>query len=138
MIIRIATVLSLFVFLSACLETPRPTVTTATPQVALPSPIVMVGEAAAGAVFANELMGDGLLVATAFNGRAAGITTYCSGNADILALAPGQGLTSTERQRCKDLNGSWSAFSTQKGTVVYVQFEIAEDLLEKAVTSFSG
>ncbi len=134
---RIAVALSFAVFVSACMEASEPSTSRAGSS-KVPSPIVMVGDAASGAIAANELRNDGLSVLTAFKGRAAGITTFCSGNADAMALTPGQDLTSAERKRCKELGGGWSALSTQKDIGLYVKHEFAEDLIKKGKTSFLG
>ncbi len=134
---RIAIALSTAVFVSACMEAPEPSANKAD-RSKLPSPIVMVGDAAAGAIAAKELRGDGLSVATDFNGRAAGITTFCSGNADAMALTPGQDLTSAERKRCKELGGGWSALSTRKDIGLYVWHGFATELIKKAKSSFLG
>lgn len=133
---RISLALSSIVLITACVDTTEPTATRTDSSV-VPNPIVMVGDSAAGTIAANELKSDGLPVAIDFNGRAAGITTFCSGNADFLALPPGQGFSSTERKRCHDLGGGWSAFSTYKGIVTYVKHLFAADLLEKGVKTFA-
>lgn len=132
---RLALTLSTAVFVSACVQPSQSPVSRADSNT-VPNPIVMVGDAAAGTVAAGELRKDGLSVVTGFNGRAAGITVFCSGNADAMALTPDQDLTSAERKRCKALGGGWSALSTNKNIGLYVKHGFAADLLKKGKTSF--
>ena len=83
---RIVLALSSVVFISACMETSEPSVEPSVIRgnspVPVPNPIILAGDATSGTIAANELRGDGLAVVTAFDGRAAGITAFCSGDAD--------------------------------------------------------
>jgi hypothetical protein len=102
---------------------------------ALPSPLVIVGDATAGAIAAEELRADGVVVTTVFQGRALGLTAFCTGNADAMALTPGQDLTSAERDRCRAIRSegwSWSALSTENGVGFYVRHTIARAALDAA------
>lgn len=132
---RIALALSTAVFVSACVQASPPPASRADSNT-VPTPIVMVGDAAAGAIAAGELRKDGMSVVTDFKGRAAGITVFCSGKADAMALTPDHDLTSVERKRCKTLGGGWSALSTNKNIGLYVKHGFAADLLKKGKTSF--
>ncbi len=136
--IRTALALSSIVIVSACIETAEPTTAYTNDAVSVPNPIIMVGAAGPGSIAAAELGADGLKVETSFNGRAAGLTAFCSGEADALALAPGQDWTSAERDRCRELKDGWgwSALSTRKDIGLYVRFGFAADLLERATTAF--
>ena len=119
-----------------CMEAPPAVTRTATD--ALPVPFVIVGDTAAGMTAANELRADGLTVVTSLNGRAAGLTAFCTGNADAMALTPGQDWTDAERTRCRAIRTdgwSWSALSTEKGVGFYVRYEIAQTLLDAAPTA---
>lgn len=132
---RVIFTLSTVVLVSACMDTSDAPVSRSADG-KVPNPIVMVGNAGAGAVAAKELTGDGLTVQTVFDGRAAGISRFCSGNADALALVPDKDLTSAERKRCSALGGGWSALTTNKGIGLYVRHKFASTLLKKAETTF--
>jgi hypothetical protein len=118
-----------------CGQAPEPRIGSV--RSAVPNPLSIVGEAGPGEIAAAELRSDGLPVETSFNGRAAGITTFCSGNAHALALAPEQDLNPEERARCRELKEGWgwSALSTQRGTIFYVRHEFAQNLLDIAPTA---
>lgn len=135
--IRIVVGFASIFFVSACMEASESRANRGNTPGPVPNPIILAGDAGPGTIAANELRGDGLTVVTAFNGRAAGITAFCSGTADALALAPGQDWTSAERQRCRDLKDGWgwSALSTKRDIGLYVRFEFAQDLLDKTPTA---
>lgn len=119
-----------------CVETSQPTATAVSNKV--PAPLIIVGAAGPGSVAANELRGDGLTVQASFKGRAAGLTSFCSGDAHAIALAAGQDLTSAERDRCRELleGWGWSALTTEKGVGFYVRHDFVRDLLDTATKTF--
>lgn len=140
---RFAVAISSAFFMSACMETsdmsePLPI---RADHSRVPDPLIMVGAVTPGTIAANGLISDGLSVVTAFNGRAAGITTFCSGHAHILALQDGHDFTSDERARCMSLQDgwSWSAHSVRYGDgdriPMYVRFEFVHDLIERRKSS---
>lgn len=145
--IRLAVAISSALLVSACMETSEMSdMTEPLPIRAdnskVPDPMVLVGAATAGQMAASSLASDGLSVVAAFDGRAAGITAFCSGYAHILVLEYGRGFTSAERDRCKSLQDGWgwSAFGIQNGDVrapIYVRYEIANDLIERGTSTFS-
>jgi len=105
----------------------------------IPTPFVIVGDTNAGLVVAGELRADGLTVVTRLNGRAAGLTEFCTGNADAMALNPGQDWTPAERDRCRAISEdgwSWSALSTEKGMGFYVNYVFVQTLIDTANTTF--
>ena len=129
-----AIAISFFTF--GCIQPPEPATRSMTGD--LPNPFIIVGDATAGMIAADELRADGLTVVTQLDGRAAGITAFCTGNAAAMALTPGQDLTSEERTRCIEIRSegwSWSAPSTEKGVGFYVRFEFAQTLLDTATTA---
>lgn len=137
---RFGFVFSTAVLLTGCVETATP-VATMPPanrvmETKLPKPFVMAGEVGPGTIAAGEMRGDGIIVQTIFAGRAAGIVAFCSGKAHSVSMS--SGFTSAEWQTCKDLGGSWSAFTTRKGAITYVKHTLAEILLEKANTTFGS
>lgn len=134
----IAVAFTSIVLVSACTETTEPSVVRGNVPVPVPNPIILAGDTASGAIVANVLRDDGLAVETDFNGRTAGITAFCSGAADALALKNGQDLTSAERTRCKSLKvgWGWSALSIKTGIGLYVRYEFGADLLKKGATTF--
>lgn len=132
--------LSTAVLVSGCVETSKP-VATARPanrvmETKIPNPFIMAGEVGPGMIAAGEMRSDGIAVQTVFAGRAAGIVAFCSGKAHSVSMS--SGFTSGEWQTCKDLGGSWSAFTTRKGAITYVKHTLAEILLKKATNTFGG
>ena len=121
---------------SACVQPTESAPKFTNDPVPIPDPIHIVGAAGPVEMAAAELRGDGINVETSSTGRAAGITAFCSGEADALALTNGQDLSSAERDRCRELKDGWgwSALSTQR-TIFYVRFGFAQDLLDRAPTA---
>ena len=131
---RTVIALSTISLMAACLQTSEATTDYTNDPVPIPDPILIVGEAGPVAMSAAELQGDGINVETSITGRAAGLTAFCSGQADALALPNGQSFSSEERERCQELKDGWgwSALSTNQGTIFYVRFGFARDLLDRA------
>ncbi len=133
---RTIAAIAVSIFTFGCTQTPDPATRSMSGK--LPNPFVIVGDATAGMIAADELRADGLTVVTQLDGRAAGLTAFCTGNAAAMALTPGQDLTSKERTRCREIRSdgwSWSALSTEKGVGFYVRFEFAQTLLDTATTA---
>lgn len=131
-------VFSTAVLLTGCVETSTP-VSTAPPvnrvmETKVPKPFVMAGETGPGTTAAGEMRSDGIAVQTIFTGRATGIVAFCSGKAHSVSMS--SSFSSAEWQTCKDLGGSWSAFTTRKGAITYVKHTLAEILLKKATNTF--
>lgn len=105
----------------------------------VPNPFVIVGEVGPGEIAADELRAVGLTVVTNPTGRAAGLTAFCTGNADAFVYAPGNGWSSAERDRCKAIRSegwSWSATSTPKGMGLTVRYSIVDDLVDTVPEEF--
>ncbi|GEM_PF-3346153 len=137
---RFVIVLSSAVLLAGCVETTEPVATkgpaSRVMEAKLPKPFIMAGEVGPGTIAAGEMRGDGVAVQTIFAGRTAGIAAFCSGKAHSVSMS--SGFSSTEWQTCKDLGGSWSAFTTRKGAITYVKHTLAEILLKEANTTFGS
>lgn len=135
--IRKVIALSTISLMSGCIQASEATTEYTNDPVSIPDPILIVGAAGPVAMAAAELRNDGINVETSMIGRAAGLTAFCSGEADALALANGQDWSSEERDRCRVLKDGWgwSALGTQKGTIFYVRFGFAQDLIDRAPTA---
>ena len=134
--LRTAIAISSISLISACVQTSEPVTKFNNDPVPIPDPIRIVGEVGPVETAAAELRADGINVETSYTGRAAGLTAFCSGEADALALIKGQSFSSEERARCQDLKDGWgwSALST-KQTQFYVRFSFAQDLLDRTPTA---
>ena len=95
-----------------------------------PNPVRVVGEATAGSAFAGGLVADGFNVSSALNGRSDGITVFCSGNAEVLAIS--SDLDEQERSTCRSLGGDWSVASTKSGYIVYASYYWSENLFTQS------
>ena len=95
-----------------------------------PDPVRVVGEATAGSAIASGLSADGFNVSSALTGRSDGLTAFCSGNAEVLAIS--SDLSDNERSTCKSLGGDWSAGSSKSGYIVYVSYYWSENLFSQS------
>lgn len=95
-----------------------------------PNPLRIVGEASAGNALASGLASDGFTISSALNGRSAGLTDFCSGKAEVLALS--SDLSDAERSTCKSLGGDWSAGSSKSGHIAYVSYFWSENIFSQS------
>jgi hypothetical protein len=107
----------------------RPTDERATPG-SKPNPVRVVGEATAGSAIASGLSADGFNVSSALDGRSDGLTAFCSGNAEVLAISTD--LSNKERSTCQSLGGDWSAGSSNSGYIVYLSYYWSENLFSQS------
>ncbi|MCG3268796.1 hypothetical protein [Yoonia sp. I 8.24] len=111
---------------AGCVQTPP----SPNSPVPVPNPIVLAGEAEAGAEVASELASKGFAVETTLNGRNEGIRAFCTSEADAMVIT---NITPEEHQRCRDLKAGagwgWSAMSAQSDGTLYIRRSFADAFL---------
>ena len=97
--------LGAFALAIGCVENAQP-VSQLRPPTDLSAALRFVGEPDAGARLMPSLEADQIEVTGAFEGRSLGLTRFCEGQAEGLAL--GTDLSESERAQCIETGGVWT------------------------------
>lgn len=112
---------SALLLVASCTQPEQP----AAPETAAEPGFRFVGEPEAGARLMKFVEADGMNATASFDGRAPGLTAFCAGQADAVAL--NTDLSEAERATCKQGGASWSALSGlgTDAPILYIRYDIA-------------